>query len=81
MICGWKKIQWPRTCFFVKIALFEILGIPLSIIIDISGERIWVELRQILAGPQVASLVEVMLSLGMGSYIGASTEFTVTYIR
>ena len=36
----------------------------------VSGERIWTELRKILAGKMAGAIVKTMVELGMGEYIG-----------
>jgi tRNA nucleotidyltransferase (CCA-adding enzyme) len=39
-------------------------------LLRISGERIWSELRKILEGNFAGDLMKVMLSVGIGPYIG-----------
>jgi tRNA nucleotidyltransferase (CCA-adding enzyme) len=39
-------------------------------LLRISGERIWSELRKIMEGNFAGDLMKVMLSLGIGNYIG-----------
>ena len=38
--------------------------------IDISGERIWTEMKKILEGRFAAPILKVMLELNMGKYLG-----------
>ncbi|CAL1539716.1 unnamed protein product [Lymnaea stagnalis] len=48
---------------------------------NVSGERIWVEIRKILTGRMTAHILELMIKLGLGQYIGLPnvTNFTEFY--
>ena len=48
-------------------------------VIDISGERIWTELKKILGGSFVGSIVRVMLELGLAKYVGKWNRTTAKY--
>lgn len=43
----------------------------------ISGERIWVELKKILAGSHVSHLIQLVYDLGVAPYVGKATACRV----
>lgn len=46
---------------------------------NISGERLWVELKKILEGNFAADLTITMLDVGIGSYIGIKSQITIIF--
>ena len=47
----------------------------------VSGERIWIELKQILSSKHAGTLMETMIRLGMGPYIGLAEDLDMTEFK
>lgn len=47
----------------------------------VSGERIWIELKQILSSKHAGPLMEAMLRLGMGPHIGLIGDLNMAEFR
>lgn len=61
----------------------KIIGINAEGLQNVSGERIWVELKKLLQGKFAGSLLKIMIDVGIGKYIGNklnTSNFTIMKI-
>ncbi len=50
-----------------------------TVFTGIAGERIWVEVKKILTGRHVGSIMRLMIDLGMGRHIGNLGQLSLYY--